>query len=90
MRIRNESRRTFFFSGGSIAPKKVVDIKNEAVAQALVKAYPNELIALDKLKAEVIEDKAALIAKAKELGVTGNLEGMKVETLKAKIAAASK
>ena len=92
MRIRNESRRTFCFNGGSIAPKRVVDIENKAIAEALIKAYPNELVALDSLKAEVIKDdeKAELVAKAKELGVKGNVEGMKLETLKAKIAELSK
>ena len=44
MRIRNEGKRSFYFNGGSIAPKEVVDLKNEAVAKALLKCYPNELV----------------------------------------------
>ena len=55
MRIRNEGKRTFFFNGGKIAPGEVVDIRDEAVAKALLKAYPKELICLDDLKVTVVE-----------------------------------
>ena len=55
MRIKNEGKRTFFFNGGKIAPGEVVDIRNVAIAQALLKCYPNELISLDDLKVRVVE-----------------------------------
>lgn len=89
MRIRNESKRAFCFNGGSVLPGRVVDIKDEQIAKALVSGYPRELVALDEIKAEVIEvsdEKEALIAKAKELGISGNLSKWGVETLKSKIA----
>lgn len=55
MRIRNEGKRTFFFNGGKIAPKEVVDIRDEKIAKALLKCYPRELVCLDDLNARVIE-----------------------------------
>ena len=57
MRIRNEGKRTFFFNGGKIAPGEVVDIRDEAIAKALLKCYPNELICLDDLEVRVVESK---------------------------------
>ena len=57
MRIKNEGKRTFFFNGGKIAPGEVVDIRNAAIAQALLKCYPNELVCLDDLKVRVVESK---------------------------------
>ena len=66
MRIRNEGKRSFYFNGGSIAPKEVVDLKNEAVAKALLKCYPNELVSLDDLQARIVEDPARVIEEAKE------------------------
>lgn len=65
MRIRNEGKRTYCFNGGSIAPKEVVDIKDEAVARALLKCYPNELVSLDDLVARVVETPARVV-EAKE------------------------
>lgn len=55
MRIKNESKRLYCFNGGQVAPGRVVDIKDEAIAKALVNAYPGELIALDNIEVEVIE-----------------------------------
>jgi len=55
MRIKNEGKRTFFFNGGKIAPGEVVDIRNVAIANALLKCYPDELICLDDLKVRVVE-----------------------------------
>lgn len=55
MRIKNESKRLYCFNGGQVLPGRVVDIKDEAVAKALIKAYPGELIALDNIEVEVIE-----------------------------------
>lgn len=55
MRIKNESKRLYCFSGGQVLPGRVVDIKDEAVAKALIKAYPGELIALDNIEVEVVE-----------------------------------
>lgn len=69
MRIKNESKRTFYFSGGQVAAGKVVDVKDLKIANILIKNYPSELIALDKLEAEVIEEaeeKSAPKAKAKK------------------------
>jgi len=57
MRIKNEGKRTFFFNGGKIAPGEVVDIRDEAIAKALLKCYPNELICLDDLEVRVVESK---------------------------------
>jgi len=57
MRIRNEGKRTFFFNGGKIAPGEVVDIRDEAIAKALLKCYPNELVCLDNLEVRVVESK---------------------------------
>ena len=57
MRIKNEGKRTFFFNGGKIAPGEVVDIRDEAIAKALLKCYPNELICLDSLEVRVVESK---------------------------------
>ncbi len=61
MRIRNEGKRVYCFNGGSIAPKEVVDIKDEAVARALLKCYPNELVSLDDLVARVVETPARVV-----------------------------
>lgn len=61
MRIRNEGKRMYCFNGGSIAPKEVVDIKDEAVARALLKCYPNELVSLDDLVARVVETPARVV-----------------------------
>ena len=58
MKIRNEGKRTFFFNGGKIAPGEVVDIRNEAIAKALLNSYPKELICLDDLKVRVVESPA--------------------------------
>lgn len=55
MRIKNESKRLYCFSGGQVLPGRVVDVKDEAVAKALIKAYPGELIALENIEVEVIE-----------------------------------
>ena len=63
MRIRNEGKRTFFFNGGKIAPGEVVDIRDEAIAKALLKCYPNELICLDNLEVRVVESKKTVPAK---------------------------
>ena len=63
MRIRNEGKRTFFFNGGKIAPGEVVDIRDEAIAKALLKCYPNELICLDNLEVRVVESKKTAPAK---------------------------
>jgi len=65
MRIRNEGKRTYCFSGGSIAPKEVVDIKDVAIARALLKCYPNELVSLDDLVARVVETPARVIEEEK-------------------------
>lgn len=65
MRIRNEGKRTYCFSGGSIAPKEVVDIKDVAIARALLKCYPNELVSLDDLVARVVEAPARVIEEEK-------------------------
>lgn len=54
MKIKNESQRTYFFNGGLVAPGKVVDILDKAVATALINGYPGELICLDDIEAEVI------------------------------------
>lgn len=61
MRIRNEGKRMYCFNGGSIAPKEVVDIKDEAVARALLKCYPNELVSLDDLVARVVVTPARVV-----------------------------
>ena len=66
MRIKNEGKRTFCFNGGSIAPREVVDLKDEAIAKALLKCYPNELISLDELKARVVEAPDRVIEEVKE------------------------
>lgn len=55
MKIRNESKRTYFFNGGCIRPNEVCDIKDEAVAKALCINYPTEIICLDNLEARVVE-----------------------------------
>lgn len=65
MRIRNEGKRTYCFSGGSIAPKEVVDIKDEVVARALLKCYPSELVSLDDLVARVVDAPARVIEEEK-------------------------
>ena len=54
MKIKNESNRTYFFSGGYVAPGHVVDILDKAVAEALIKGYPGELTCLDNVEATVI------------------------------------
>ena len=65
MRIRNEGKRTYCFSGGSIAPKEVVDIKDAAVARALLKCYPSELVSLDEIVARVVEAPVRVIDEEK-------------------------
>lgn len=55
MKIRNEGKRTFFFNGGKLAPGEVVDIRNEAIAKALLSAYSKEIISLDDLAVRVVE-----------------------------------
>ena len=55
MKIRNEGKRTFFFNGGKLAPGEVVDIRNEAIAKALLSAYAKEIISLEDLKVRVVE-----------------------------------
>lgn len=54
MKIRNDSKRTYFFNGGCVAPGYVVDILDKAVAEALIKGYPGELTCLDNVEATVI------------------------------------
>lgn len=54
MKIKNESKRTYFFNGGYVAPGCVVDILDKAVAEALIKGYPGELTCLDNVEAVVI------------------------------------
>lgn len=66
MRIRNEGKRTFYFNGGSIAPKEVVDLKEKATYEALLKCYPNELVSLDELVARVVEAPVKVIEEVKE------------------------
>lgn len=68
MRIKNESKRLYCFNGGQVHPGRVVDIKDEAVAKALIKAYPGELIALDNIEVEIIESVAK--EEAKEVSET--------------------
>lgn len=80
MRIRNEGKRTYCFSGGSIAPKEVVDIKDVVVARALLKCYPNELVSLDDLVARVVETPARVIEEEKP-------EEKKVEDVPAEVPA---
>ena len=41
-------------------------MKNEAVAKALLKCYPNELVSLDDMKARIVEAPARVIEEAKE------------------------
>lgn len=57
MKIRNEGKRTFLFNGGKIAPGEVVDIRDEAIAKALLSAYAKEIISLEDLKVRVVESK---------------------------------
>lgn len=57
MRIKNEGKRTFFFNGGKITPGEVVDIRDEAIAKALLKCYQSELLCLDDLQVRVVESK---------------------------------
>ena len=69
MKIKNESQRTFCFNGGCVAPGKVVDVLDKAVANALIKGYPGELVCLDTLEVEVIpavEEKAEVAEEAVE------------------------
>lgn len=54
MKIKNDSKRTYFFNGGYVAPGQVVDILDKAVAEALIKGYPGELTCLDNVEAVVI------------------------------------
>lgn len=54
MKIRNDSKRTYFFNGGYVAPGCVVDILDKAVADALIKGYPGELTCLENIEAVVI------------------------------------
>ena len=54
MKIRNDSKRTYFFNGGYVAPGCAVDILDKAVADALIKGYPGELTCLDNIEAVVI------------------------------------
>lgn len=63
MKIRNDSKRTYFFNGGSVAPGHVVDILDKAVAEALIKGYPGELTCLDNVEATVIP----VVAKQEEV-----------------------
>ncbi len=85
MRIKNESKRIYQFNGGQILPGRVVDIENEQLAEALIKGYPNELVALDNIKAEVIKDE--LKEEAKKLGIKG-FALMKRDVLEKKVAEA--
>lgn len=89
MRIRNEGKRTYCFNGGSIAPKEVVDIKNEAVARALLKCYPNEFVSLDELVARVVEEPARVI-EAEETEEKKEEEVVAVKAPKGKRKKASK
>ena len=57
MKIRNEGKRTFLFNGGKIAPGEVVDIRDEAIAKALLSAYAKEIISLEDIKVRVVESK---------------------------------
>ena len=55
MKIRNEGKRTFLFNGGKIAPGEVVDIRDTAIAKALLNAYSKEIISLEDLEVRVVE-----------------------------------
>lgn len=54
MRVKNESQRLFSFNGGCLKPGEVADIKDEKVAEALVKGYPGEIFCLDITEVKVI------------------------------------
>lgn len=66
MKIRNDSKRTYFFNGGYVAPGCVVDILDKAVADALIKGYPGELTCLENIEAVVIPVVAKQPEEAKE------------------------
>lgn len=66
MKIRNDSKRTYFFNGGYVAPGCVVDILDTAVADALIKGYPGELTCLENIEAVVIPVVAKQPEEAKE------------------------
>lgn len=95
MKIRNEGKAKIYFNGGILEPNSVVEFTGNAekIGAALLMNYPF-LVNLDSIKpvkvtTVVTDEKESLVAEAKKLGVKGNVEGMKVETLKAKIAALS-
>lgn len=88
MRIKNNGKAVIYYNGGVLEPGRSVAFKDDAVkiGAALLSAY-SFLEDLDNLEDDT-ESKSALVKKAKELGIRGNVEGMKEETLKAKIAEA--
>ena len=55
MKIRNNGECRIIFNGGCIHPGHIVDIKDEVLANVLVKNYPNQLICLDTAEVTVIE-----------------------------------
>lgn len=76
------------------------EIKNVSVDDLVVKDKTNDLQKQEEEKTEIKSDsetktetdteKAELIQKAKSLGIKGNLDNCKVETIKKKIAALEK
>lgn len=84
MKIRNESKRTYCFNGGTIQPNEVVDIKDEAIANALIINYPNELICLDALETRVIEAKE-VSKESSEEKLTEKAEAKEVSKIKVKV-----
>ena len=86
MKIRNESKRTYCFNGGTIQPNEVVDIKDEAIANALIINYPNELICLDALESRVIEAEAKEVSKeSSNEKLTEKAEAKEVSKIKVKV-----
>ena len=80
MKIKNESKRTYFFNGGYVAPGCVVDILDKAVADALIKGYPGELTCLDNVEAKVIP----VVAKEPEVAEEEVVETKKTKSRKKK------
>lgn len=80
MKIRNDSKRTYFFNGGYVAPGQVVDILDKAVAEALIKGYPGELTCLDNVEAKVIP----VVAKQEEVAEEEVTETKKTKSRKKK------
>lgn len=91
MRIRNNGKAIIYFNEGALLPNKVFSFTGEMekMGALLLSSYPDRLEDLDNIKVdEEIDVKSALVSRAKELGIRGNVDGMKEETLKAKIAEA--